>query len=127
MVGGMFYRRIYYLEFRFSPVDMCVIALNRHGQNATGNSNGHPRPPVKRTIDLRPCDQMLSEGQWCTIKSVRAWRDFWLTEEEALKHVNSDDGYLYCPKRQPLEKPTRVHVEGVERWLVKYAEGEEII
>ena len=90
----MFYRQIFYLEFRFSPIDMCVIALNRHGRNATGNSNGHPRPPIKRTIDLRPGDQMICEGQWWTIKSVRAWRDFWLTEDRASKHVDSNDGYL---------------------------------
>ena len=123
----MFYRRIFYLEFRFGPIDMCVIALNRAGQNATGNSNRHPRPPVMRTIDLRPGDQVMSEGQWWTSQSVRAWRDFWLTEEQASKFANSDDGYLYCPKRQPIEKPTRVHDEGGERWQVKDAEGEEIL
>ena len=123
----MFYRQIFYLEFRFGPVDMCVIALGRDGRNATGNSNGHPRPPVKRTIDLRPGDQVMSDGRWWTIKSVRAWRDYWLTEEQARRHGDGVHGYVYCPKRQPIEIPSRVLVGGVERWLVKYAEGGAII
>lgn len=123
----MFYRLIFYLEFRFGPVDMCVIALGRDGRNATGNSNGHPRPPVKRTVDLRPGDQVMSMGQWWTIQSVRAWRDFWITAEDVDRDMFAGHGYLYRPKRQPLEKPTRTWAHGQERWLVKYADGEELI
>jgi len=113
MVAGMYYRQIFYLEFRFGPVDMCVIALGRDGQSATGNSNGRPRSPVKRTIDLRPGDQMLSGEHWWTIESARAWRDFWLTEEQAVNDAHGDHGYVYCPKRQPINKPSRVLVNGV--------------
>jgi hypothetical protein len=46
-------------------------------------TNGRPRAPRRRTIDLRVADQILYMGRWHTIKSIVAYRDGWLTREQA--------------------------------------------
>lgn len=76
-----------------------VVHLRPDGTHANkdGKNNGAPRPPKRRTIDLRPGDQMLCMGEWTTIRSIQAFRDAWLTEEQA--QAWKDDGYLYLPAR----------------------------
>jgi hypothetical protein len=74
-----------------------VVTLKPDGTHANhgGKNNGAPRPPKRRTLDLRPGDQLLCEGQWRTIRSVVAFRDQWLTEEQAER--DRGEGYLYRP------------------------------
>jgi len=42
-----------------------VVGLKPDGTHANrgGKNNGAPRPPKRRTIDLRPGDHLLCEGQ----------------------------------------------------------------
>jgi len=47
--------------------------------------------------DLHVGDQLLREGQWRTIRHVEAFRDCWLTEEQAETYCDRREGYLYCP------------------------------
>jgi hypothetical protein len=79
-----------------------VIPLDRGGMSAAscGNGNGRPRPPKVRTIDLRPGDQVLCMGQWLTVKRIRVYRGFWLTDDEAARMDRGGDGYVY---RLPVE------------------------
>jgi len=106
-LGDVTHRVIFslYVEFDYLPGEerrgglaLCV-PLDRNGMpsGAYHDGNGRPRAPKRRTIDLRVGDQMMSSGQWRTIKSIRAYRDFWLTDKEAERHRQSGgtDGYVY--------------------------------
>ena len=59
-------------------------------------TNGRPRAPKRRAIDLRAGDQVLCSGRWRTIRSVTAYRSGWLTDAEAATLVG-DEGYVYPP------------------------------
>jgi hypothetical protein len=74
---------------------LCV-PLKRDGMPGgnPSSSNGRPRPPKRRTIDLRVGDQILCMGRWRTIKSIVAYRDGWLTEQAA-ESSQVVDGYVY--------------------------------
>jgi hypothetical protein len=103
MVGGMNYHRlIHRLRFQIGPLAFMEVPLNRQGNFATGNSNGMPRAPVKRTVDLRPGDEVMSSGVWQQIIAIEVTSQWWLTEEAALSKSADGDGYLYRPKRQPI-------------------------
>jgi hypothetical protein len=84
-----------------------VVGLKPDGTHANrgGKNTGAPRPPKRRAIDLRPGDQLLCEGQWRTIRHVEAFRDCWLTEEQADAHRDRREGYLYRPAYR--RAPTR--------------------
>jgi hypothetical protein len=56
--------------------------------------NGRPRAPNRRTVDLRPGDFLLCQGEWQRAEAVEVFRDHWLTEPEARAHVG-EWGYVY--------------------------------
>jgi hypothetical protein len=99
-----------YVEFEALPEEpqnkstALVAPLTRDGMPAGSyaGGNGRPRPPKQRPIDLRVGDQILSTGRWRTIKSIAAYRAFWLTEAQAARQ-EGDDGYVY---RLPAEPGT---------------------
>jgi hypothetical protein len=72
-----------------------IVWLNRQGQtqNRSGVGNGRPRPPKRRTIDLRVDDELLCAGRWARITGIRAHASSWLTETEAKAYPG--DGYVY--------------------------------
>jgi hypothetical protein len=70
-----------------------IVRLDRAGMTCSG-SNGLPRPPKRRTIDLRVGDHVLCAGQWRTIKGIKAYRENWLTEAQAAA-CQGGHGYLY--------------------------------
>jgi hypothetical protein len=123
-----FYRLIFRVRFQLAPLIYMHIPLTREGQTATGNSNGMPRSPVKRTIDLRPGDQVMSDGQWWPIVAVRVESQWWIEEAKLRADVGNGDGYLYRPRRQPVEKPAAETRGGIQHYRVRYADGvEEVV
>jgi len=52
----------------------------------------------RRTVNLRPGDQIMWHKHWRYIERVTVCRDAWLTEAEAL--ACQDEGYVYRPVRQ---------------------------
>jgi len=72
-----------------------IIWLTRDGmtQNRSGIGNGRPRPPKRRTIDLRVGDYLLCAGRWARITGARAHSSSWLTDAEAA--VYQGNGYMY--------------------------------
>jgi len=94
-------RIIFSLYFTFANRTALVVQLNRQGlpEGNRGEGNGRPRPPKHRTVDLRPGDDVLCQGQWRRIKSVAVYRDGWLSEADANERVG-DWGYIYRPIRQ---------------------------
>lgn len=75
-----------------------VVQLRRDGQaHNMGKGNGRPRPPKRRTIDLRPGDELLCGGRWTRIASVLAYRAHWLTDSQAADRLAdaAGDGYVY--------------------------------
>jgi hypothetical protein len=90
-----------YFELELLPEDspraivaLCV-PLNRDGMPGgdPSCSNGRPRAPKCRTIDLRVGDQILCTGRWRTIRGIVAYRDGWFTEEQAA--TCGSEGYVY--------------------------------
>lgn len=71
-----------------------VVPLGRDGRATGASDNGRPRAPKVRAIDLRPGDQILCAGQWATVKRVRVYRGFWLTDDGAAA-MSGKDGYVY--------------------------------
>lgn len=112
IVGGMdlpkTHRLIFSLLLDITPRDakpgeLCqlVVPLRRDG-NAAGRS-GLPRPPKQRTIDLRVGDGILSNGTWRTVLGIEAYREHWLTEDEAT-NLEHGQGCLYrLPQVQSTE------------------------
>jgi hypothetical protein len=92
-------RIIFSLCFNFSDRTALVVQLNRHGlpEGNRGEGNGRPRPPMRRTVDLRPGDHILCQGKWRRIESVQVYRDGWLTEAEATQRPG-EWGYIYRPR-----------------------------
>jgi hypothetical protein len=89
-----------YVDMEAEPGDKTggkalVIPLGRDGRATGPTDNGRPHPPKVREIDLRPGDQMLCMGQWATVKRVRVYRGFWLTDAEAASMSDDDHGYVY--------------------------------
>ena len=76
-----------------------VVPLDRHGmaapRRAGSRKDGMPRPPKRRTIDLRAGDYILHRGQWRKVESVTAFRAAWLREAESLRAA---EGYVYRPR-----------------------------
>jgi hypothetical protein len=67
-----------------------VVPLDRNGNGV------HARPCHKaRIIDLRAGDEILFDGICRRIVKVFAYRDAWLTEEDAIRR--RDEGYVYPP------------------------------
>ena len=56
-----------------------------------------PRPPKRRTIDLRPGDEVYYRRQWRKIVAVKAGRDAWLSDAEAIEGY---EGYAYRVRRR---------------------------
>jgi hypothetical protein len=77
-----------------------VVPLDRGGMAAAagGNGNGRPRPPKQRTIDLRPGDQVLRSSLWATVKRIRVYRGFWMTDVDAAS-ATGEEGYVYRAPR----------------------------
>jgi len=73
------------------------VQLDRRGQAVSSRVNdknqGRPRDK-KRTIDLRPGDEVYRFESWRKISSIRAVKDAWLTPEQA-RQLKGERGYLY--------------------------------
>ncbi len=118
MLSGMAYRIIYSLYFELGPIPLqkpefilaLVVPLDRRGMPAGKRSdrNGYPRPPKRRTIDLRVGDEIWCGRHWVNIKKVEAHRDSWLTWEEAFA-CKGNEGFLYRVKK--WTSPTRAREE----------------
>jgi hypothetical protein len=52
-------RIIFSLCFTFSDRRALIVQLNLQGLPERGGGNGRPRPPKRRTVDLRPGDYVL--------------------------------------------------------------------
>ena len=92
-----------YVDFgvdSFGCRTVAVIPLDRRGmaapRRARDRKEGMPRLPNKRTIDLRPADEIRYLGAWWRIESIEAYRDAWINEAKNLRPAG-DDGYLYRP------------------------------
>ena len=70
-----------------------IVWLDRGGMSKAKGGNGKPRPPMRRTVELRVGDCLLCSGRWARITSARAFSSDWLTEAEATAY--SGDGYVY--------------------------------
>jgi hypothetical protein len=89
MEQGKSCRIIYSLELQLEPTPdsppessaAIVLPLNRAGMSTA--SNGKPRPPKTRTIDLRVDDFVMVNKQWRRVLDVRAYRESWLSGEPA--------------------------------------------
>jgi hypothetical protein len=89
-------RIIYSIELQLEPEPgsspgssaVIVLPLNRAGMSTA--SNGKPRPPKQRTIDLRVGDFVMVNKQWRKILGVSAYRDAWFEGEPA----DDSSGYL---------------------------------
>lgn len=96
-------RVIYSLLVKLGPggATTAIIPLDRQGQAAPrrcgSRKDGMPRPPIRRTVDLRPGDEMYFRRAWRTIAQVSALRDAWLQDGEA---VEGKDGYVYRVRRR---------------------------
>ena len=73
------------------PGSSMIVWLNRDGQSVKNGTVGLP-PHRLRVIDLRPGDGLEHHGRSDIIKSIRAYRQNWCTEESA---NDVDDGYVY--------------------------------
>lgn len=70
-----------------------IVPLDRQGNSLNG---GKPRPPKTRMIDVRVGDYLMFAKRWQKVLGVKAYRDNWLTSEEAERcHERDDLGYLY--------------------------------
>lgn len=108
----MRYRIIYSLLFDLEPlpdawpgsITCLIIQLDRQGMSQKNGrrGNGLPRPPKRRTVDLRVGDQIFCDGNWRTILDVKAYRDNWLTDAQAANR-KGDDGYVYAVREQKVE------------------------
>jgi hypothetical protein len=115
MVGGMAYYRVifsivYWVEPPPGVHSTCMhVNLDRRGMTLHP-TNGRPRPPVKRTIDLRIGDEILFEQQWQKIVEVEVFTDRWFTDEQLPSYENGGDGYVYRAEPQPdsLPLPARI-------------------
>jgi hypothetical protein len=70
-----------------------VVWLDRFGRSKAKGGNGKPRPPKRRTVDLRVGDCLLCNSRWARITGARAFSSAWLTDAEASAY--SGDGYVY--------------------------------
>lgn len=94
------YRLIYSLKLNIEPPPksgpqvscQLIVPLTRAGMS-TGR-NGRQRRPKTRSIDLRIGDDVMVEGIWRKVLSIEAYREHWLTEEEAANSEHGQ-GYLY--------------------------------
>jgi hypothetical protein len=87
--------RVVYALYFYLPNRMAlVVQLNRQGMPENHRENGRPRAPKRRTVDLRPGDFILCQGEWQRIEAVEVFRDHRLSESEALAH-RGEWGYLY--------------------------------
>lgn len=95
------HRIIYSLKFEIEPPPdskpgvscQLIVPLDRQGNSINGSL---PRPPKQRMIDVRAGDYLLFAKQWRNVLGVAAYRDNWLTAEQAEQCHNRDDlGYLY--------------------------------
>src|SRR5262245_28284846 len=93
------HRLIYSLKLNVSPPPgsrpgvscQLIVPLCRDGNS--GNRNGRPRPPRRRTIDLRVGDDVLVDGIYRKVLGIEAYREHWLTEEQATS-LQHEQGYL---------------------------------
>lgn len=101
-LSGMEYRIIYSIMLDLGeppegPPGSCtaiVVQLGRDGRHYDNSiRNGRDRHGG-RAIDLRPGDDVLCHGCWRRIKKITAYRDAWLTAEQAARQRDGD-GYLY--------------------------------
>lgn len=96
---------IYWVEPPAGVYSTCMhVNLDRRGMTEHP-TNGRPRPPITRTIDLRPGDEILFEQQWQKIVGVEVVTDRWFTDEQLASYETGDCGYVYRPHPQPAELP----------------------
>jgi hypothetical protein len=73
-----------------------LVSLDRAGQAIRKSGDrgaGMPRHKL-RTIDLRVGDEVMTlDGRWAKIRELYAYRQHWLTAEQAA--AIQSDGYLY--------------------------------
>jgi hypothetical protein len=94
-------RIIYALVIDLGHGSTMVVPLDRRGQAACLRSRdrreGMPRPPTRRTIDLRAGDEVMHFGGWRRIHRIRAVDARRLSEAEA-RALHGSEGYLYRPR-----------------------------
>ena len=87
------------------------VRLDRSGMPADKHQgNGRPRPPVRRTIDLRVGDEILVGGRWRRIVAIDVEADGWFEGDDAATWPG--DGYIYRPTAQPLTLPRPSRTSG---------------
>jgi hypothetical protein len=100
---GAMLRIIYALAIDLGHGSTMVAPLNRRGQAACRRSRdrreGMPRPPVRRTVDLRAGDEVMHFGGWRRVRRIRAVGARWLSEAEA-RELRGSEGYVYRPRRR---------------------------
>lgn len=55
-----------------------------------------PGEPGRRTIDLRPSDEVRARNRYGLILAIEVIRDDWLTADEASRIIGGE-GYIYRP------------------------------
>jgi hypothetical protein len=90
------YRVIYAVRLDLGGVYL-VVPLNRQGEPLNADTlDGTPRPPKRRTIDLRIGDYVSLCGIWRRIDGVSADRDGWMTDRQSMQYRGP--GYVYLPR-----------------------------
>jgi len=93
-------RIIYSIECELEPLPgsppgasaAIVLPLNRDGMAIC--RNGRPRPPERRTIDLRVRDFVMVDKQWRKVLGIRAYRENWIAPERG---DEPGEGYVVQP------------------------------
>lgn len=98
-------RIIYSLRFDLDGHTSLVVPIDRRGQAAPRRAkdakNCMPKPPKRRTIDLRPGDEVFARNCWRRILAVEVARDDWLTVDEA-KGLSGTRGEYLSAGEYPL-------------------------
>jgi hypothetical protein len=101
------HRIIYSLHFEVEPlperpqeITCLVVPLDRDGMGVGRGTNGTPRPPKRRAMDLRVGDYILIGGQWRKIKNLEAYRANVVSDEYAAT-TKDYSGYMYPLRNEP--------------------------
>lgn len=93
-------RIIYSLRFDLDGGTSLIVPIDRQGRAAprrsTDRKDGMARAPGRRTIDLRPGDEVWARNRYRRILAIEVVRDDWLTADEA-SELTGRDGYIYRP------------------------------
>jgi hypothetical protein len=86
------YRVIYAVR-----LDLGGVPLNREGQPLKSDTlDGTPRPPKRRTIDLRIGDYVSLCGTWRRIAGISADSCGYMTQRQAMQYRGP--GFVYLPR-----------------------------